>query len=79
MSDLILANSTKCSKQLQTVTELKELLENSQNYCLNARYALNSSLNKFTFAGLGVIKDEYKKKNLCSLLQSMYTIKSLVI
>ena len=78
MSDLILANSSKCNKQLNNVTELKELLEESQNYCLNARYALNNTLNKFTYQSLGLIKNEYKKKQLVSLIKSMNSIKSLV-
>jgi hypothetical protein len=78
VSDLILANSSKCNKQLQNVTELKSLLEQSQNYCLNARYALNNTLNKFTLQSVGLVKNEYKKNQLCSLLKAMYTIKSLV-
>ena len=78
VSDLILANSPKCNKQLNNVTELKALLEQSQNYCLNARYALSNTLNKFTFQSLGLIKNEHKKKQLVSLIKAMNMIKSLV-
>jgi hypothetical protein len=71
-------NSSKCNKQLNNVTELKELLEQSQNYCLNARYALNNTLNKFTYQSLGLIKNEYKKNQLVCLIRSLSKIKSLV-
>ena len=78
VSDLILANSPKCNKQLNNVTELQELLEQSQNYCLNARYSLSNTLNKFTIQTLRLTKNEFKKKQLGNLYKAMHKIKSLV-
>lgn len=78
LSDLILKNSDKCLQQLQNVTELKLLLENSNEYCSLARFSLKKSQKRITLNSFDLLQSEIKKRHLVQLLKTLYEIKKFV-
>jgi hypothetical protein len=78
MSDLILKNSDKCVEQLHVVTQLKSLLENSNECCSLARFALKKSQKRITFNAFDLLQSEIKKKHLVGLLKTLYEIRNFV-
>jgi hypothetical protein len=78
VSDAILKNSQSYSHELQRITDLKILLEDSYQLCSISRRSLLVSKLVFVLPSLKLIKKQLRKLHLISLLKNIQAVKSFV-
>jgi hypothetical protein len=78
VSDAILKNSQSYSQELQRITELKILLEDSFQLSTISRRSLLMTKIIFVLPALKLIKKQNRKRNLLSFLKSIQAFKNFV-
>lgn len=78
VSDAILKNSHSYSQELQRITELKILLEDSYQLSTISRRSLLMTKIIFVLPSLKLIKKQNRKRNLLSFLKAIQAFKNFV-
>lgn len=78
VSDAILKNSQSYSQELQRITELKILLEDSYQLSTISRRSLLMTKIIFVLPSLKLIKKQNRKRNLLSFLKAIQAFKNFV-
>jgi hypothetical protein len=78
VSDIILKNSQAYSQELQRITDLKLLLEDSFQLCSISRRSILMSKLIYILPALNVVRKQVKKMYLIKLLKSIEAIKEFV-